>query len=79
MIATLSENGSGATPSNRVFLRAPIACAQPYDKAAYRKRHLVENFFEKLKRFRRIATRYDKLARTFFGFVCLATVVTFKR
>lgn len=52
---------------------------QPYDQAAYRKRHLVENFFEKLKRFRRIATRYDKLALTFFGFVCLATVVTFKR
>ena len=51
---------------------------QPYEKAAYRKRHLVENFFEKLKRFRRIATRYDKLALTFFGFVCLATVVTFQ-
>lgn len=39
----------------------------------------VENFFEKLKRFRRIATRYDKLALTFFGFVCLAAAVTFTK
>ena len=52
---------------------------QTYEKNAYRKRHLVENFFEKLKRFRRIATRYDKLALTFFGFVCLATAVTFRK
>jgi transposase len=52
---------------------------QTYDKAAYRKRHLVENFFEKLKRFRRVATRYDKLALTFFGFVCLAAAVTFRK
>lgn len=51
----------------------------PYSKASYRKRHLVENFFEKLKRFRRIATRYDKLSITFFGFVCLATAVTFTK
>ena len=43
-----------------------------YSKASYRKRHLVENFFEKLKRCRRVATRYDKLQETFFGFVCLA-------
>jgi transposase len=52
---------------------------EPYSKAAYRKRHLIENFFEKLKRFRRIATRYDKLAVTFFGFVCLAATVSFTK
>lgn len=43
-----------------------------FSKAAYRKRHLVENFFERIKNFRRVATRYDKLAHTFFGFACLA-------
>jgi transposase len=47
----------------------------PYGKATYRKRHLVENFFAHLKTFRRVATRYDKLAETFFGWVLLATVV----
>jgi transposase len=52
---------------------------QPCSKAAYRKRHLVENFFEKLKRFRRIATRYDKLQETFFGFVCLAAAFVASR
>ena len=46
-----------------------------YSKASYRKRHLVENFFERLKRFRRVANRYDKLQETFFGFVCLAATL----
>ena len=50
-----------------------------YSKASYRKRHLIENFFEKLKRFRRVATRYDKLTTTYFGFVCLATAVSFTK
>lgn len=52
---------------------------ESYPKAAYRKRHLIENFFEKIKRYRRVSTRYDKLADTFFGFVCLATAVAFIR
>jgi len=50
-----------------------------YSTASYRKRHLVENFFERLKRFRRVATRYDKLASTFFSFICLSAAISFKR
>jgi transposase len=49
----------------------------PYRKASYRKRHLIENFFGHLKTFRRVATRYDKLAETFFGWILLAIVVKF--
>ena len=49
----------------------------PYRKKTYRKRHLVENFFASVKTFRRVATRYDKLAETFFGWVLLAVVVKF--
>ena len=50
---------------------------QPYSKPSYRKRHVVENFFERLKNFRGVAIRYDKLAETFLGFVCRAsTLVT---
>ena len=41
----------------------------------YKERHLVEKFFLKLKAFRRIATRYDKLAFTYMGFVCLASIL----
>ena len=49
----------------------------PYRKASYRKRHLVENFFAHLKTFRRVATRYDKLSVTFFGWVMLAVIIKF--
>ena len=40
----------------------------------YKERHLVENFFLKLKEFRRVATRYDKLASRFLSFVHLACI-----
>jgi transposase len=46
-----------------------------YDKKAYKKRNVVERCFCRLKDFRRIATRYDKLARNFFSALCL--VATF--
>ena len=52
---------------------------QRYSKASYRKRHVVENFFERIKNFRRVATRYDKLAETFLGFVCLAAAIILLR
>ena len=40
----------------------------------YKERHLVETFFLKLKEFRRVATRYDKLAARFLSFVHLACI-----
>ncbi len=40
----------------------------------YKERHLVEVFFLKLKEFRRVATRYDKLANRFLAFVHLACI-----
>jgi transposase len=43
-----------------------------YDKDLYQARHLIENFFCKLKQFRAIATRYDKTARNFLAAVYLA-------
>lgn len=43
-----------------------------YDKALYMARHLIKNFFEKLKQFRAIATRYDKTADAFLGAIHLA-------
>ena len=39
----------------------------------YRERNLIERFFNKLKHFRRIATRFDKLARNFLAAVLLAS------
>jgi transposase len=43
-----------------------------YDRDLYKTRHLIENFFAKLKQFRAIATRYDKTARNFLAAVHLA-------
>jgi transposase len=43
-----------------------------YDKDLYKARHLIENFFAKLKLFRAIATRYDKTARNFLAAIQLA-------
>jgi transposase len=44
------------------------------NKRIYRQRNLVERYFCKLKHFRRIATRFDKLARNFLAAVALASV-----
>lgn len=49
----------------------------PHDKTLYRQRHKVENMFGKLKDWRRIHTRYDRCAHTFFSAICIAAVVIF--
>lgn len=46
-----------------------------FDKAMYKERNLVERFFGKLKQFRRVATRYDKLVQTYFGFILIAAII----
>ena len=46
----------------------------PVDWYLYKKRHLIECFFQKIKWFRRIATRYDKLDASFLAFVYLAAI-----
>ena len=45
-----------------------------YDADLYKERNHIERFFNKLKQFRRIATRYDKLLANFMGFVKLAAI-----
>lgn len=50
-----------------------------YDPALYRERNLVERFFSKLKQFRRVATRYDKLLANYRGFVQLAAIAVLLR
>jgi putative transposase len=45
-----------------------------YDTVLYKERNKIERFFNKLKQFRRVATRYDKLLANFMGFVKLAAI-----
>ena len=49
----------------------------PYDRALSRQRHRSENAFGRLKDWRRVATRYDRCAHTFFSAICIAATVTF--
>jgi transposase len=68
--AELSERSVEAViPSIR--RRKPLI---PYDVRAYRERNLIERMFCRLKDFRRIATRYDKLARNFLAGALLAAI-----
>lgn len=48
-----------------------------FDPVAYAKRHHIEQTINKLKQFRRIATRYDKLDRSFEAFVCLRVITLY--
>ena len=48
--------------------KRPIA----HDQTLYRQRHKIENMFGKLKDWRRIHTRYDRCAHTFFSAICIA-------
>ena len=52
---------------------------RPYDAELYKERNRIERFFIKLKQFRRVATRYDKLLANFMGFVKLAAIAIWLR
>jgi putative transposase len=51
------------------------AIRPPFDETAYRQRNLIERMFCRLKDWRRIATRYDRLAANFAATVMLAAVI----
>ena len=65
----------GITPCipSKANRKAPI----PHDKLLYRQRHKIENMFGKLKDWRRIHTRYDRCAHTFFSAIAIAAAVIF--
>ena len=46
-----------------------------YDKQRYKHRNVIERFFGAIKRFRRVATRYEKKAANFLGFAWLAAIL----
>jgi len=59
----LAAAGKTAVIPPKANRRSP----RDYDRHLYKARHLIENFFAKLKQFRAIATRYDKTARNFIA------------
>jgi transposase len=68
VLAPLAQAGKVAVIPSRRNRKEP----RPYDKHLYQARHLIENFFAKLKQDRAIATRYDKTARNFLAAIHLA-------
>jgi transposase len=52
-----------------------VARTVTYDRCAYRARNLIERFFNRIKHYRRIATRYDKLACSYMAFVRIVCAV----
>jgi transposase len=48
----------------------------PLDRVVYRRRNLIERLFCRLKNWRRLATRYDRLARNYMAALALVAVVT---
>ena len=67
------REASSPASRHRQSRKTPFA----YDKVLYRQRHKIENMFAKLKDWRRIATRYDRCAHTFFSAICIAAAVIF--
>jgi putative transposase len=68
---------------HQMLAQGCLACIPPrsgrhfpawYHQGFYRQRHKIENFFQRIKIFKRVSTRYDKLALTFLNFVLVAAV-----
>lgn len=68
LIAAIQADGTEAI----IPPRSNRKCPRTTDWHRYKARNLVERFFNRLKQFRRIATRYDKLASLFNAFLHLA-------
>jgi len=64
----LARRGIAACIPSTRSRKLPIA----HDATLYRQRHRIENMFGRLKDWRRIATRYDRCAHTFFAAITLA-------
>ena len=75
LVAALAARGTHAVIPPRRKRRTP----RVYDAARYAQRHPVERLFSRLKQFRRVATRYDKLDAHFLAFVHLAATVLWLR
>src|SRR5882724_5081546 len=71
LIDTLARRGITPVIPPKANRKVPRAC----DFALYCERNLIERFFNKLKHFRAIATRYDKLAKIFLAGVQLASAM----
>jgi transposase len=71
LIAYIKSRGAGAVIPPRSNLKEQRA----FDRHLYKERNLVERFINRIKQYRRVATRYDKTARNFLAFVQVAAIM----
>ena len=71
VLAPLAAAGKIAVIPPKANRRLP----RDFDRDTYKARHLIENFFAKIKQFRAIATRYEKTAQNFLAAVHLVAAV----
>ena len=67
----LNQRGTTPVIPNKCNRKQPFS----FNKATYKCRHRIENAICRIKDFRRIATRYDKLARNYLAAVCLVAAI----
>ena len=82
--AVLADKGYDSD-ANRAAIRSQgaVPCIPPrknrvavieYDRHLYKERNVAERYFARIKQYRRVATRYDKKAANFLGFVWVASI-----
>lgn len=69
----LASRGTEAVIPSTTARRTPI----PHDSQAYKERNRVERMWGRLKDFRRVATRYDKLARNYLATTLIAAICAY--
>jgi len=68
---------AASSPHPTFFIWCCQSFGHPFDARTYRRRNVIERTFSRLKDFRRIATRYDKLASSFLAAVAIACIVSY--
>jgi transposase len=75
VVAGIEARGAEAVIPSRKNAKQP----RTYDRERYRDRNLAERFWRRVKEYRRVATRYEKTARNFLGFVLVASIMVLLR
>lgn len=75
VVAAARRQGAEAVIPSRANRREP----RDYDKHLYKERTKVEWLINRIKQYRRVATRYEKTARNFLGFVQVASIMVLLR
>jgi transposase len=70
-MAVIKGNGATAVIPPRSNRKTP----RDYDKDIYKERNLVERLFQKMKEYRRVATRYERLALNYMTMLNLASTL----